>query len=73
MRKDVAIESFFFVAAIAYSQLFCELLGKCLLLSELQNAHMVRQVFFDYRFQRLNFGWQSLAWLFVHAVVMTIS
>jgi len=34
------------VAAAAYSQLLCELLGKYLLVSELHNARIVRQVFF---------------------------
>jgi len=46
------------VAAAAYSQLLCELLGKYLLVSELRNAHIVRQVFFRYNFQQLNLGWQ---------------
>jgi len=35
---------FLFVAAAAYSQLLCELLGKYFLISELHNAHIVRQV-----------------------------
>jgi len=35
-------EAFFFVAAAAYSQLFCGLLGKYLLMSELDNiAHII--------------------------------
>jgi len=54
VQKDFAVKSFLFVAAAAYSQLLCELLGKDLLVSELHNAHIVRQVFFDYNFQRLN-------------------
>jgi len=33
-----------------YSQLLCELLGKYFLVSELHNADIVRQVFFDYNF-----------------------
>jgi len=33
-----------FIAAAAYSQLLCKLLGKYLLVSELHNAHIVRQV-----------------------------
>jgi len=35
-----------------------ELLGKYLLVRELHNAPIVRQVFVDYNFQRLNLGWQ---------------
>ena len=58
MRKDFVAKSFLFVAAAAYSQLLCELLGKYLLVSELQNALIVRQIFLDYNFQRLNLGWQ---------------
>ena len=54
VRKDFAVESFFFVAAAAYSQLFCELLGKYLLVSELHIAHIIRCVFFDNSFQSLN-------------------
>ena len=54
MRKDFAVESFFFVAAAAYSQLFCELLGKYLLVSKLHNAHIIRGVYFDNNFQSLN-------------------
>ena len=42
VRKDFAVESFFFVAAAAYSQLFCELLGKYLLVSELHIVHIIR-------------------------------
>jgi len=41
VRKDFAVESLFFVAAAAYSQLFCELLGKYLLVSELRNAQLL--------------------------------
>ena len=44
-RKGFAVESFFLVAAAAYSELFCELLGKYLLVSELRNAHIIRLVF----------------------------
>ena len=36
------VESFFFVEAAAHSQLFGELLGKYLLVSELHNAHIIR-------------------------------
>ena len=46
MRKDFAAKPFLFVAAAAYSQLLCELLGKYLLVSELHTAHIVREVFF---------------------------
>ena len=42
MRKDFAVEFFFCVAAAAYSELFCELLGKYLLVSELHNADIIR-------------------------------
>jgi len=42
VRKDFVVEAFFFVAAAAYSQLFCELLGKYLLVSELHNAQIIR-------------------------------
>jgi len=62
--KRILLQSFFFVAAAVYSQLFCELLGKYLLVSELHNAHIIRQSFFDYNFQ-----WLNLAWQFVHAVL----
>ena len=39
-----------FVAAAAYSQFLCGLLGKYLLVSLLHNAHIVRQVFFQLQF-----------------------
>jgi len=42
VRNDFAVKSFFFVAAAAYSQLFCELLGKYRLVSELHIAHVIR-------------------------------
>jgi len=42
MLKDFAVEFFFFVAAAAYSQLFCELLGKYLLVSELHIARIIK-------------------------------
>jgi len=45
VRKDFAAKSFLFVAAAVYSQLLCGLLGNYHLGRELQNAHMVRQVF----------------------------
>ena len=50
MPKDFVAKYFLFVAAAAYSQLLCELLGKYLLVSELHNAHIVRQVFFQLEF-----------------------
>jgi len=40
-EKDFTVESFFFGAAAAYSQLFCELLGKYLLVSELHVADII--------------------------------
>jgi len=58
MQNDFPGKSFLFVAAAAYSQLLCGLLGKYLLIRELHNAHVVRQVFFDYNFQWLNLGCQ---------------
>ena len=58
MQKDFAAKSALFVAAAAYSQLLCELLDKYLLISEVHNVPIVREVFFDYKFQRLNLGWQ---------------
>ena len=42
VRKYFAMESFFFVAAAAYSQLFCESLGKDILVSKLLIAHIIR-------------------------------
>ena len=42
VRKDFAAEFFFCVAAAAYIELFCELLGKYLLVSELRIAHIIR-------------------------------
>ena len=46
MRKDFAVvESFFFVAAAAYSALFCELMGQYLLVRDLHNAHIIRRIF----------------------------
>ena len=55
--KGFCCEVFFFEAA-AYSQLLCGLLDKYLLVSELHNAHIVRQVFFDDNFRQLNLEWQ---------------
>jgi len=70
VRKDYAAKSFLFVAAAAYSQLLCGLLGKYLLVSELHNAHIVRQVFFDYTFQRLRLGWQFESCVTVCSLVL---
>jgi len=50
VQKDLVAKSFLFVAAAAYSQLLCELLGKYLLVSELHNAPIVKQVFFRLQF-----------------------
>jgi len=58
VRKYFAMESFFFVAAAAYSQLFCESLGKDILVSKLLIAHIIRWVFFDNNFSR----WLLHAW-----------
>jgi len=55
--KGFCSKAFFFVVAAAYSQLFCGLLSKHLLVSELNNAHIIRRVFLDYNFQ-----WMTLAW-----------
>jgi len=44
------VESFFFVAAAEYSQLFCELLRKYLLVNELHIAHIIRWVLFRQQF-----------------------
>jgi len=54
--------------AAAYSQLLCELLGKYLLVSELHNAHVVRQVVFRLQFSAAESWMAVLAWQFVHAV-----
>ena len=53
VRKDFAAKPFFFVASAAYSQLFCGLLGKYLVVSELRKltGHIIRRVFLDYNFQ----------------------
>jgi len=68
--KGFCCKVFLFVAAAAYSQLLCGLLAKYLLVSELHNARVVRQVFLTTNFS----GWildgsLSLAWQFVHAVL----
>ena len=54
VRKYFLAKSFLFVA---YRQLLCGLLSKCLLVSELCNVTSLDK-FFDYNFQRLNLGWQ---------------
>jgi len=65
------VKSFFFVATAAYSQLFCELLGKYLLVSELHIAHIIIWVFFHNNFQSLNLAClvvsscNSWAWRFL--------
>jgi len=41
LRKDFVAKSFLIVAAAAFRQLLCELLGKYLLASELHNVHIV--------------------------------
>jgi len=71
VRKDFVAKSFLFVAADAYSQLLCELLGKYLFVSKLHNAHIVRQVFFSTAiFSGLIYGSLSLAALqYVNAVL----
>jgi len=47
-----------------YRQLFCGLLGKYLLVSELHNANIIRLVFY------YNFYWLDLAWQFESCVVV---
>jgi len=77
--KNTLLQSLFrccAVAAVAYSQLLCELLGKYLLISELNNAHIIRRVFFDYSFQLMNLAWQfesCVAVCFTQFLSMTIS
>jgi len=44
--KGFLCKAFFFVAEAAYSQLFCRLLGKYLLSSKLNNAGIIRRVYF---------------------------
>jgi len=70
MSERILLQSlFFFVAAAAYSQLFCGLLGKYLLVSKLGNAHIIRQMIFDYNFQWLNLAWQFESCVAVHTVL----
>jgi len=45
VRQDFVAKSVLSVAAAAYSQLLCELLGKYFLVSKLHNAHIVEQFF----------------------------
>jgi len=54
---------FLFVAAAAYSQLLCALLCKYLPVSQLHNAHIVRQVFF-----RLQFS-EAKSWMAIESCV----
>jgi len=74
VRMDFAVESFFFVAAAAYSQLFCEMLGKYLLNSELHIAYIIIWVFFNNDFQSLNLAsvvvcsYTSSAWWFLEDI-----
>jgi len=74
---DFDAKSFLFVAAAAaYSQLLCGLLGKYLLVSELPNAHIVRQVFFRLQFSAAE-SWMAV-WvlrgsLFTQILSMTVS
>ena len=63
VRKDFAAKPFFFVAATAYSQLFCWLLDTYLLVSEIMLTSL-NAYFFDYIFQ-----WLNLVWQLVHAVL----
>jgi len=60
MCENILLRSLFFcllrqLHTVSY---LCELLGKYLIVCELHNAPIIRQVFFDYNFQRLNVGWQ---------------
>jgi len=76
VRKDFAAKSFLFVAAAAYSQLLCGLLGKYLLVSELYNPYIVRQVIFRLPFSAAE-SWMAV-WvlrvsLFTQFLSMTIS
>jgi len=50
VQKNFVVKFFLFVAAAVYSELLCELQGKYLLVSELHNAHIVRQVLFPLQF-----------------------
>ena len=70
MRKDFAVNTFFFAAAAAYSHSFCELLSKYLYISKLTNIHIIRQVFFRLQFSvDESYGSLSLAWRSIHAVL----
>jgi len=42
VQKDFAVESFFFVAAAAYSEIFCDFVGKYLYVIKLHNAHIMQ-------------------------------
>ena len=44
---QITLTTCFFVVAAAYNQLFCELMGKYLLVSELHNTHIIRWVFWQ--------------------------
>jgi len=76
VRKDFAAKSFLLVVAAAYSQLLCELMGKYLLVSELHNAHIVRQVFLQLQFsvaESWMVVWVLRGSLFMQFLNMTIS
>ena len=69
-------KAFFLVAAAAYSQLFCELLGTCLLVSKLNNAHISRRVFCQLRFSVAESSttvWVVNGSLFMHFLKAAIS
>jgi len=67
VRKDFVAKSFLFVVTAAYSELLCVLLGKYLLVSELHNAHIVRQVFFRLQFSAA----ESMAVLVLRGSLLT--
>jgi len=74
VRIDFVTKSFLFVVAAAYSQLLSELLSKYLLVSELHNTHIVRQVFFRLQFSAAE-SWMAVlrGSLFTQFLRMTIS
>jgi len=77
MCERVLLRSLLFAAAAAYSHLLCELLGKYLLVTELHNAHIVRQVSFRLQFSAAEIAesWTvvSVLRLFTQFLRMTIS
>jgi len=65
VQKDFAAKPFFSVAAGAYSQQFCRLLSKHLIISELNNAHITEEYFFTTIFSsRTLHDSSSLEWQF---------